>query len=133
MPGFHAEGEGVLRVAWHRLRDDPAGTDLKFLDEPNDEGLKGVPSRCSSGKQKRTRKPTGPARPCTSVEGVCVVTALNEYRRIAPQRFGNGSEALQPLFRWAGGQVLKRAQVQELLQRAARGIGLPPERFRSIL
>ncbi|CAE7036810.1 unnamed protein product [Symbiodinium sp. CCMP2592] len=50
---------------------------------------------------------------------------------IAPQRFGHGGEALKPLFRWANGQMLKRTQVQYVLQQAAAGVGLPPGRFMS--
>ena len=38
---------------------------------------------------------------------------------------------MKPLFRWSAGQSLKRTEVQSFLQQAARGVGLPPERFMS--
>lgn len=40
-------------------------------------------------------------------------------------------DGLKPLFRWANGSVLKRVEVQSLLQQAAGGVGLPPDRFMS--
>ncbi|CAE6959396.1 unnamed protein product [Symbiodinium sp. CCMP2592] len=67
----------------------------------------------------------------SGVKDLCVVEALLRFRGIAPQRFGHGGEALKPLFRWANGQMLKRTQVQYLLQQAAAGVGLPPGRFMS--
>ena len=60
-----------------------------------------------------------------------MVQALQRLRRLVPRRFGAGSDALKPLFRWMDGGVLKREQVQEALQEAAKGVGLPPERFMS--
>ena len=69
----------------------------------------------------------------SGVKDLCVVSALRAFRDLAPQRFGQGPEALQPLFRRANGQMLKRTQVQYLLEQAARGVGLPPERFMSPL
>ena len=62
---------------------------------------------------------------------MCVVTALAELREAAPRRFGNGPESHLPLFRWASGQVLRRLEVQNLLQRAAKEVELPAERFQS--
>ena len=67
----------------------------------------------------------------TEVEFVCVVTALHRLREVAPRRFGRGPESHMPLFRWASGPVIKRLEVQNLLQRAARALGLPAERFQS--
>ena len=67
----------------------------------------------------------------TGVKHLCVVGALNELRKVVPQRFGQGCEALRPLFRWSSGKVIKRTEVQCLLQRAAKAEGLPPERFLS--
>ena len=67
----------------------------------------------------------------TEVEFVCVVTALHRLREVAPRRFGQGPESHMPLFRWASGPVIKRLEVQNLLQRAARALGLPAERFQS--
>ena len=62
---------------------------------------------------------------------VCATRAADSLRGLAPQKFGDGSEAFQPLFRWANGTVLKREEVQRALQRAAVGVGLPAERFMS--
>ena len=63
---------------------------------------------------------------------LCPVEALERMRGTWPQRFSATSgEGKRPLFRWASGAVLKRTEVQLLLQRAAQGVGLPPERFLS--
>ena len=61
---------------------------------------------------------------------LCPVQALEKYRKVAPARF-KGGEAWAPLFRWADGSMLKRLEVQEILQRAARAEGLPADRFLS--
>ena len=68
---------------------------------------------------------------CTSDPELCVVRALLAMKIRVPQRFENGREALQPLFRWTSGKVIKRVEVQNALQRAARAVGLPPGRFMS--
>lgn len=70
----------------------------------------------------------------TEVEYVCVVTALHRLREVAPRRFGKGPESHLPLFRWASGAVgrtAKRLEIQNLLQRATKALGLPAERFQS--
>jgi hypothetical protein len=56
---------------------------------------------------------------------------MEELRKVAPRRFDGGPESHLPLFRWASGQVLKRVEVQAILQRAAKEVGLPAERFQS--
>ena len=66
----------------------------------------------------------------TEVQHVCVVNALEKLFEAAPRRF-RGPEAHLPLFRWATGGVLKRLEVQNILQKAARATGLPAERFQS--
>eukprot|EP00435_Cladocopium_sp_Y103_P040792 s583_g11.t1 len=66
----------------------------------------------------------------TSVEDVCVVTALEKLREVTPRRF-KGPEQHLPLFRWASGQVLRRLEVQHVLQQSAKAVGLPAERFQS--
>ena len=67
----------------------------------------------------------------TEIENVCVVTALHRLREVAPRRFGRGPESHLPLFRWASGPVIKRLEIQNLLQKAAKALGLPAERFQS--
>lgn len=62
---------------------------------------------------------------------VCVVQALFWLKEWAPARFGKGSEAALPLFRWQSNRQVKREQVQATLQRAAEAVGLPKERFKS--
>ena len=63
---------------------------------------------------------------------LCPVEALERMRKVWPLRFQDGkTEATRPLFRWSSGKVLNRGEIQVLLQRAARGVGLPPERFLS--
>ena len=66
----------------------------------------------------------------TYVEHVCVVKAMIEFKEVAPRRF-KGAEALLPLFRWSSGEVLKRLEIQNILQKAAKAVGLPAERFQS--
>lgn len=59
-----------------------------------------------------------------------MVTALEEYKKLVPGRF-KGAEEHLPLFRWASGVTLKRLEVQNMLQKAARAVGLPADRFQS--
>ena len=66
----------------------------------------------------------------TNVEHVCVVQAMVEFKEVAPRRC-EGSEALLPLFRWASGGVLKRLEIQNILQKSAKAVGLPADRFQS--
>ena len=66
----------------------------------------------------------------TGTPYLCPVQALERYRKVAPSRF-RGGDAWAPLFRWADGSMLKRLEVQEILQRAARAEGLPADRFLS--
>ena len=44
-----------------------------------------------------------------------------------------GRKGHLPLFRWASGQVLKRLEVQNVFQRAAKEVGLLAERFQITL
>ena len=67
----------------------------------------------------------------TNVQHVCVVTAMENLKEVTPRRFGRGPEAHMPLFRWASGQVVKRLEIQAILQRATRELGLPWQRFQS--
>ena len=61
---------------------------------------------------------------------LCPVEALVRMRRIWPNRFQKGhGESCLPLFRWASGSVLKRLEVQHLLQKAAEGVGLQGDRY----
>ena len=52
--------------------------------------------------------------------------ALEWLREWVPERF-EGSYVHQPLFRWRDGQLVTRDALQEALQRAAEGVGLPRE------
>ena len=106
------------------------GADIKFVlsSEPN-EVVIGVTLQFR--KTKVDQEAFGECKTfyCSGVPEVCVVTALKKLESLAPQRFGAGSEALKPLFRWSSGQVLKRTQVQNVLQKAAIACGLPAGRF----
>ena len=59
-----------------------------------------------------------------------MVAALAELRRWFPRRFGLGAEAGMPLFRWSNGKLVKREELQKLLERCAEAVGLPAKRFR---
>ena len=61
----------------------------------------------------------------------CVVAALEDLRRLCPERFENGREVNMPLCRWADGSLIERGEVQNVLQEAAEACGLPPTRFKS--
>ena len=65
----------------------------------------------------------------TDVEGLCPVKSMERLRHFAPRRFDDGPEALEPLFRWANGVTLKRTEVQVVLKKAARALGLPEDRM----
>ena len=68
----------------------------------------------------------------TGVPYLCPVEALGRMRKSWPDRFRQGHpESLLPLFRWASGGVVRRLEVQHLLQRAAVAVGLPGDRFLS--
>ena len=63
---------------------------------------------------------------------LCPVEALVRMRKVWPLRFLAGhQESQRPLFRWSAGSVIKRLEIQHLLQKAAEGVGLPPDRFLS--
>ena len=108
------------------------GADLKFVTSGDGEDLI-IGVTLQFRKTKTDQEAFGGCKTMyrSGVKGLCVVEALVKLRQLAPQRFGQGSEALRPLFRWAGGQVLKRTQVQNILQKAAVACGLPKERFMS--
>eukprot|EP00435_Cladocopium_sp_Y103_P036950 s669_g9.t1 len=68
----------------------------------------------------------------TGVPYLCPVEALSRMRKAWPDRFRqNHPESLLPLFRWASGGVVRRLEIQHLLQRAAAAVGLQGDRFMS--
>eukprot|EP00435_Cladocopium_sp_Y103_P045096 s974_g12.t2 len=68
----------------------------------------------------------------TQVAYLCPVEALSRMRKVWPDRFRQGHpEGLLPLFRWASGGVVRRLEIQLLLQKAATAVGLPGDRFMS--
>jgi len=62
---------------------------------------------------------------------ICVVFAVWCLRRWAPERFGEGPEAHLPVCRWASGDLVKREEVQALLQKAGPAVGVPAARLMS--
>ena len=109
------------------------GVDIRFIEEMGANGVEVVGITLQFRKTKTDQEAFGTCKTMyrSGVDGLCVVVALCALKKLAPQRFGTGSEALKPLFRWASGQMLKRTQIQVVLQKAARAVGLPPERFLS--
>ena len=105
------------------------GTDVKFVTE--EANVVGVTIQFRKTKTDQDAFGTCKTMYESGVQGDCVVQALKAFKDMAPQRFGQGREALKPLFRWGSGQVVKRIQIQNTLQRAAVAVGLPPERFLS--
>ena len=109
------------------------GADLKFIEAEDGHGHVAVGVTLQFRKTKTDQDAYGTSKSMykSGVDGLCVVEALGRLRQLAPQRFGKGSEALKPLFRWSSGRMLTRGQVQNALQKAAVAQGLPPERFLS--
>ena len=109
------------------------GVDVKFIEEEIDGEMQVVGITVQFRKTKTDQEAYGTCKTMyrSGDPGLCVVEALVDLRQLAPRRFGTGPEALQPLFRWANGTVLKRVQVQNILQKAAKALGLPAERFMS--
>ena len=64
-------------------------------------------------------------------EELCVVKAMWQMRKKLPHRFGKGSEALLPLFRWSTGEPITRTEIVSWLTKAALSQGVPPERVAS--
>ena len=64
-------------------------------------------------------------------EDLCPVQAVQALFLQFPERFGEGSEALKPLYRRASGAPLLASQVKVLLVAAAGAEGLPVDRFGS--
>lgn len=58
----------------------------------------------------------------TGQEFVCVVESMQQFKEVAPPRFGNGPERHLPLSRWAPGPMLKRLEVQNILQKSAKAL-----------
>lgn len=140
--------QAAILTAWFfmlRAKEfcDSSGVDMEMIVRGQDVSLmtKGHPVPVDQNaeevtlqfrKTKSDQEAFGTCRTMlrTDVKYVCVVTALEQLRRVLPRRFGDGEGHL-PLFRWTSGQVLRRMEVQNMLQRAARAVGLPAERFQS--
>ena len=123
---LHAEGQEYSDSNGVDLMMIIRGADIKFVlgDGPNQEII-GVTLQFRKTKVDGERKTFY----LSGAPEVCVVTALRKLEALAPQQFTAGSEALKPLFRWSDGQVLKRAQAQNVLQKAAVACGLLAGRF----
>ena len=118
------DNDMVLRGADLRFTTDGVVEGSKEPNEVTMQFRKTKSDQLAFGESK-TLKATGRQR-------LCPVEALVRMRKKWPTRFQKGhSDSLKPLFRWSSGQALKRTEVQSLLQQAARGVGLPPERFMS--
>ena len=102
---LHALGERVLQPQWRRLHDDPE----VIQDSEGGAGdVNGVTLQFRKTKTDQEAFGNNKTLYSSGVSELCVVGALVRFRNIAPQRFGQGCEALKPLFRWANGQTLKR-------------------------
>ena len=109
------------------------GVDVKLTKDGEDaEGGRANEVTVQFRKTKSDQEAFGSCKTMgsTGTPCLCPVEALEEYKAVAPTRF-KGGEAWSPLFRWADGTLLKRLEVQEILQRAARAEGLPADRFLS--
>ena len=139
--------QAALLTAWlYMLRakefTDSSGVDLAMIVRGQDIQLSTQGEQVNQGaeeatlqfrKTKADQEAFGTCKTMlrTGVQYVCVVEALEKFKEVAPRRFDKGPESHMPLFRWSSGQVLKRLEVQNILQKAAKGIGLPADRFQS--
>ena len=86
-------------------------------------------------KTKTDQLAFGCARTHYRVDGagqaICVVRAMRELRRAFPEHFDGGGEAWRPVFRWAAAGLVRREEIQKILEAAAEAVGLPRSRFRS--
>jgi integrase len=60
---------------------------------------------------------------------LCPIEAVIGLAEWFPNRLGKGAEGHLPVFRWSGGAVLTREELQRPLATAAKAVGLPAERF----
>ena len=139
--------QAALLTAWFymlRAREftDSSGVDMEMIVRGQDIQLSVQGQKVEEGaeeatlqfrKTKADQEAFGTCKTMlkTDVEHVCVVTALEKFKEVAPRRFHGGPEAHLPLFRWSSGPLLKRLEVQNILQKAAKSTGLPAERFQS--
>ena len=139
--------KAALLTAWfYMLRAkefcDSSGVDMEMVvrgqdiqlsvnGNPVEQGAEEATLQFRKTKADQTAFGTCKTMLRTGVNHVCVVEALEHFKEVAPRRFGAGPEAHLPLFRWSSGQVVKRLEVQNILQRAAKACGLPADRFQS--
>ena len=111
------------------------GTDVQFSvrGEVVQEKAEEVTIQFRKTKADQTASGTCRTLLRTGVKYMCVVSALEDLKEAAPRRLGKGPESHMLVFRWASGQVMKRLEFQHILQRAAKEVGLPAERFQSHL
>ena len=110
------------------------GQDIQLSSRPNEEKENGTIYEVTLQfrKTKSDQEAFGTCKTMlkTGVQHVCVYEALENFKAVAERRFDGPGKHL-PLFRWASGQVLKRLEIQNILQKAAKATGLPAERFQS--
>ena len=109
------------------------GRDLRFSSEFGNNGLpETVTLQFRKTKVDQLAFGDSKTLQATGKNHLCPVQALWRMKQVWPARFNAGhAESGKPLFRWSSGRVLKRLEIQHLLQQAACGVGLPPERFLS--
>lgn len=118
------DDEMILRGIDIRFTRDTVGVDDETANEVTMQFRKTKSDQLAFGESKTLNE--------TKVVHLCPVKALLGMKKAWPTRFARDHRhARERLFRWANGNVLKRIEVQSLLQQAARGVGLPPERFLS--
>ena len=111
------------------------GCDLRFSkDGEREDGEEANEVTMQFRKTKNDQLAFGESKTlkATMRNHVCPVQALLRMKKVWKLRFKEGHpDSKRPLFRWASGAMLKRVEIQHFLQQAAKGVGLPPERFMS--
>eukprot|EP00971_Amphidinium_carterae_P224535 4454252-Amphidinium_carterae.1 len=119
----HVDGRKIIRAC-----------DVAFKDE---DGLPSDVHRAERVEvtfrhQKADQVAFGAVRTHYRIRGegdhLCVVRALGNVWKRFPNRAPKGNEHHLPLFRWTNGSVVNRGALQNVLKRAARAVGVPPER-----
>ena len=100
------------------------GVDLKFNDDDDVDIYVTLQFRKTKTDQEAFG--TGKTMYESKVPNLCVVSSLRAFRKLAPQRFGTGSEACETLFRWAMGKCCAGLRSNNCCSWQASGVGLPP-------
>eukprot|EP00971_Amphidinium_carterae_P342754 6482177-Amphidinium_carterae.1 len=131
---FLARASEMVAVAQVDERKIIRSCDVAFKDQD------GLPAKAGEAErveitfrhQKTDQVSFGAVRTHYRIVGrgshLCVVRAIERIWRRCPLRAPKGNEHHLPLLRWSNGSVVNRGALQNVLKRAAKAVGVPPER-----